>query len=54
MARTTVYLPEELLERARAADLNISGLLRRAIISKLRDHRPGDGPDRPESEIESP
>lgn len=36
MARFTVYLPDELRERAVDAGLNLSGLLRHAVIAVLR------------------
>ncbi len=35
MARVNVYLPDELAERARAADLNVSGLAQDAIRRAL-------------------
>lgn len=35
MARVNVYLPDELAERARAADLNVSGLTQDAIRRAL-------------------
>jgi post-segregation antitoxin (ccd killing protein) len=35
MARATIYLPDELAERARAAGLNISGLAQEAIEAEL-------------------
>ena len=35
MARVNVYLPDELAERARAADLNVSGLAQDAIRGAL-------------------
>ena len=35
MARVNVYLPDELAERARAADLNVSGLTQEAIRRAL-------------------
>lgn len=35
MARVNVYLPDELAERARAADLNVSGLTQEAIRRTL-------------------
>lgn len=34
--RVTLYLPDELRERARKADLNLSGLLRDAVQRELR------------------
>lgn len=37
MAHFSVYLPDELRDRARDAGLNLSGLLRRAVIDKLRE-----------------
>lgn len=35
MARVNVYLPDELAEQARAADLNVSGLTQEAIRRAL-------------------
>jgi len=35
MARVNVYLPDELAEQARAADLNVSGLTQAAIQREL-------------------
>ena len=35
MARVNVYLPDEMAERARAADLNVSGLTQEAIRRAL-------------------
>ena len=35
MARVNVYLPDDLAERAREADLNVSALTRRAIEDEL-------------------
>ena len=35
MARVNVYLPDDLAERARKADLNVSALTRRAIEDEL-------------------
>ena len=35
MARVNVYLPDELAEQARAADLNVSGLAQEAIRRAL-------------------
>ena len=35
MARVNVYLPDELAEQARAADLNVSGLAQNAIRRAL-------------------
>jgi post-segregation antitoxin (ccd killing protein) len=36
MARFTVYLPDDLRERGRAADLNFSEILRNGVIAMLR------------------
>ena len=36
MARLNVYLPDELAERARTANLNISALTQAAIAAELR------------------
>lgn len=35
MARVNVYLPDDLAEKARAADLNVSGLTQAAIQREL-------------------
>lgn len=35
MARVNISLPDDILARARAADLNISGLTARAILEEL-------------------
>lgn len=35
MARVNVYLPDELAEKARSADLNVSGLTQAAIQREL-------------------
>lgn len=44
MARFTVYLPDELRERAVAAELNMSEILRNGVIAKLRAlEAAGDG-----------
>ena len=42
MAKVQVYMPDELHQRAKAADLNLSGLLRRAVIAKLNELEPRD------------
>jgi post-segregation antitoxin (ccd killing protein) len=42
MAHFSVYLPDELRDRARDAGLNLSGLLRRAVITELRTQRETD------------
>ncbi|MEU0463751.1 type II toxin-antitoxin system CcdA family antitoxin [Amycolatopsis sp. NPDC006131] len=36
MARLNVYVPDELAERARAADLNVSALVQAAIADELQ------------------
>ncbi|WP_345602328.1 type II toxin-antitoxin system CcdA family antitoxin [Pseudonocardia adelaidensis] len=36
MARLNVYVPDELAERARAADLNLSALTQAAITNELQ------------------
>jgi len=36
MARLNVYVPDELAERARAADLNLSALTQTAITNELQ------------------
>ena len=38
--RVTVYLPDELRERARAAGINLSQTLRRAVERELADDAP--------------
>jgi post-segregation antitoxin (ccd killing protein) len=38
MARLNVYVPDDLAERARHAGLNVSALIRAAILAEL-DHR---------------
>lgn len=45
MARFTVYLPDPLCARAREASLNLSGLLRQAVIVALREKSPPAGVD---------
>lgn len=42
MARVNVYLPDELAEEARAADLNVSGLTQEAIREALASRRMAD------------
>jgi post-segregation antitoxin (ccd killing protein) len=39
--RVTLYLPDELRERANKAGLNLSGLLREAVERELRGDAPG-------------
>lgn len=39
--RVTLYLPDDLRERARAANLNLSRILRDAVERELRGDRPG-------------
>ena len=39
--RVTLYLPDELRERARKAGLNLSGILRRAVEQELRGETTG-------------
>lgn len=39
--RVTVYLPDELRERARAENLNLSRLLRDAVEQQLEGRAPG-------------
>ena len=36
MARVNIYLPDDLAEKAKAADLNVSGLAQEAIRRQLR------------------
>jgi post-segregation antitoxin (ccd killing protein) len=58
MAKITVYLPDDLAERVKAADLNVSQLAQNAIRKALDDNRMGawlasldlDGPDRVSTE----
>ncbi len=38
MTRLNVWLPDDLAEQARAADLNISALTRQAVTAELRRH----------------
>lgn len=38
--RVTLYLPDDLRDRARAANLNLSRLLRDAVERELRGERP--------------
>ena len=39
MARVNVYLPDELIEEARAAGLNVSSVAQRALRQELTLHR---------------
>jgi hypothetical protein len=39
--RVTLYMPDELRERARAADLNLSRILRDGVERELRGEAPG-------------
>jgi hypothetical protein len=41
--RLTVYLPDELRERARAANLNLSRILRDGVERELRGEAPAPG-----------
>jgi post-segregation antitoxin (ccd killing protein) len=42
MARVNVYLPDELIEEARAAGLNVSSVAQRALRQELTVHRSDD------------
>ena len=42
MARVNVYLPDELIEEARAAGLNVSSVAQRALRQELTLHRSDD------------
>lgn len=46
MARVNVYLPDDLAERARAANLNVSALAQRAITDALGTARVDEWLDR--------
>ncbi|HZQ26090.1 MAG TPA: type II toxin-antitoxin system CcdA family antitoxin [Acidimicrobiales bacterium] len=46
MARVNVYLPDELIEEARAAGLNVSSVAQRALRQELTLHRSDDWLDR--------
>jgi post-segregation antitoxin (ccd killing protein) len=46
-ARFTVYLPDELRERAIAAELNMSEILRNGVIAALRARDGADEGDAP-------
>ena len=39
MARINVYVPDDLMERARSADLNVSALTQRALADELDRRR---------------
>lgn len=39
MARVNVYLPDELAEEVRSADLNVSGIVQEALQRELARHR---------------
>lgn len=46
MARVNVYFPDELIEEARAAGLNVSSVAQRALRQELAGHRSDDWLDR--------